>query len=187
MFALLFIPISAICQKSNAKDSLFKRNTIYIEAFGQGFNSSLSVDHLFSINKKVKTSFTTGLIIVPKSEGFYDGSYYGVALSYNFLFGKGSHKLELGIGLTHLSGEGNIWNDLYTFSYLIPKIGYRFQKNMGGIFFRATFTPMFALINTYDFAHIYHSRQIQYFTNVLNLGSPVFLWGGLSIGWTFKK
>src|SRR5674476_733320 len=100
-----FIPIIAICQNSNVSDTLMKKNTIYIEAFGQGFNSSLSIDHLIFTDKKIQTSLTTGLIIVPTSEGFGDGSYYGIALSYNFIFGRRNSKLEMGFGFTHLSGD----------------------------------------------------------------------------------
>ncbi|MFH1004871.1 MAG: hypothetical protein V1781_05185 [Bacteroidota bacterium] len=183
-FIFLFISIATIGQESKLRDTLIKRNTIYAEAFGQGLNSSLSFDRLYHLNKKIKTSFTAGIVIVPIAEGFGDGSYFGVPVSYNFIFYKKSHHIEIGLGFTILGGK-DIFNWSYYYSYFTPKIGYRFQRHQGGLFFRATLTPMIAFINAYFEKDNY--RNFEYFTNVVNIDYPIFPWAGLSIGYTLKK
>jgi hypothetical protein len=119
--------------------------------------------------------------------GFGDGIYYGIPISYNWIFGKKSHHLEVGIGLTSLivNPNSNMVSDFYT--YLTPKIGYRYQRPNGGLFLRATVTPMIDILNvrTYTFGNE-KSRNFSSFNNVVGLGYAVFPWPGLSIGYTFK-
>lgn len=163
------------------------RNTIYAEAFGQGFCYSLNYDRLFNTENRFKNSFTAGFVYVPESMGFGDGIYLGIPVSYNWLLGKKSHHFEMGIGLTSLlvNPNSNLGTDSYT--YLTPKIGYRFQRPNGGLFFRATVTPMIAILNvsTFNFGAEKY-RQFSSFKNVLGLGYAAFPWPGLSMGYTFK-
>ncbi|AEA43464.1 hypothetical protein [Fluviicola taffensis] len=171
---------------------LKNKHTIYAEVFGQGFSGSLNYDLLFNSEKKWKRSLTVGIIAVPRSFGFGDGAYIGLPVSYNWLFGNKRSHLELGIGLTTQIGEDYIFgSDQRRFSriytYLTPKIGYRFQPYKTGIFFRATLTPHVSLVNT-DFSVRNGSLTTgsSFFNNFMNLGYRAFPWFGVSLGYTFK-
>lgn len=172
------------------------KHTVYAELFGQGFSGSLNYDLLFNSNRKWKRSFTIGLVAVPRSAGFGDGAYLGVPVSYNWLYGKKRSFLELGIGLTTQTIDdykftGDAWESksLFTsiYTYATPKLGYRFQPYKSGLFFRATLTPHIALVNTnWNTRNGALFTSNEFFRNVVNIGSPVLPWFGVSVGYTFK-
>ena len=192
---------------SNSQDidtsKIFHRNTIYLEALGQGLYNSVSFDRLYKIDHKVKTSISAGLTIIPSSGLFV----VATPISYNYLIGQNKHHLELGLGFTPMfirSGnitasysDGNSNNVTFTgsqnmfFSFFTPKISYRYQRPEGGFFFRLTFTPPIAGINIYGNTkgqgQSMSDSYNEFFTSAAFFGSPVFPWGGLSIGWTLKK
>jgi hypothetical protein len=196
---------------STAQDTLpsptVKRNTVYVEAFGQGIYNSLSYDRLYRTNHKIKTSVNAGITLVPITD------YFVVAtpVAYNFLFGKKSHHLELGLGFTAMYTKAKLdWSrivfddfsdqspssllDYYRgYSYYIsPKIGYRFQQAKGGFFMVVNFTPSIStkyyrndISNLLDFKlnSIYTNKfQYNFFPTVQNYKTPSF---GLSLGYTF--
>lgn len=196
-----------LCVMGQVNDSEIKRNTVYIEAFGQGLYNSLSFDRLGNIDKKVKTSFSAGITLIPSSEL----SVFAIPVSYNYLFGQGNHHLELGLGFTpmYLKSSGIHASIGYTdangvaqydefigytnefYSFFTPKVGYRYQKPDGGIFFRATFTPPVAGFNR--IGSIQGGKVIvemepynEIFSSAAFFGRKVFPWAGLSIGWTIK-
>lgn len=168
------------------------KHTVYAELFGQGFSGSLNYDLFFNSDKKWKRSLTVGIIAVPRSFGFGDGAYFGVPVSYNWLFGAKRNFLELGIGLTTQVGEDSSLessqkklSNMYT--YFTPKIGYRFQPYKSGLFFRATLTPHVALVNTNFSARNGNlMTSSSFFQNFMNLGHKAFPWFGVSLGYTFK-
>ncbi|WP_199851582.1 hypothetical protein [Brumimicrobium mesophilum] len=176
----------SIGQVNSTKDN-FERNTIYAEAFGQGFCWSLNYDRLFNTEKRFMNSFTAGLVYVPQPIDFGDGIYYGIPVSYNWLLGKKSHHLELGIGLTSLLVNPHSNKKSSFYAYLTPKIGYRFQRLQGGLFFRATLTPMIDIlsVSTSNLGNV-KNRSFSTLSNVAGLGFAAFPWPGLSIGYTFK-
>lgn len=165
-----------------------EKNTIYAEAFGQGLCWSMNYDRLLNTDKKVFNSFTVGVVYVPKQIQFGDGSYFGVPVSYNWLFGKKSHHLELGVGITGLASKSDYGsttiNNFYT--YLTPKIGYRFQRPQGGFFLKVTATPMIDLVSFRSQGANGSMRISSLFSDVAGLGYPAFPWPGFSIGYTFK-
>ncbi|MDI1354965.1 MAG: hypothetical protein PSX36_08605 [bacterium] len=193
--------------QENIKSLEIKRNSIYFEVFGQGLYNSFSFDRLYNIDKKIKTSFTAGLTIIPHPELFV----LAAPISYNFIFGQKNHHVEFGIGFTAMylrqgrisASEGYIDNNgiLQTndfvghsndfYSFFTPKVGYRFQKSAGGIFFRATLTPPIAGVNKIGGVKggKYNSdwSYTEYFTGAAFFGYRAFPWAGLSIGWTLKK
>ncbi|MCX6350732.1 MAG: hypothetical protein NTX03_02600 [Bacteroidetes bacterium] len=203
-FVLLTSPYVATSQ-TETTNTTPQRNTIYAEAFGQGLLNSFNYDRLYRLDKKVKNSFSAGLTLVPHQENFV----LGLPIAYNFIFGEGSNHLELGLGFTVLysrhrdevyekvTDTGNLThtysykgaaNDWY--SYITPKIGYRFQSPEGGLFLRATFTPMIAGINrlgTYEGSHIYTESTYEYFTHAAFFLQRVAPWVGVSLGYTLKK
>ena len=186
-----------------------KRNSIYIEAFGQGLYNSISFDRLYHTDKKIKTSFNCGLTIIPSSELFV----LATPIAYNFLFGQKNHHLELGLGFTAmyirrgkitvgrgLTENGVTYQEEFIghenayFTYFTPKLGYRFQKPAGGFFFRFTFTPPIAGINRYGGTKggIYDDKMDNSYTEYFKSaaffeGFKIIPWGGISFGWTLKK
>lgn len=173
------------------------KHTVYAEIFGQGFSGSLNYDLLFNSSGNWKRSFTIGAVVVPKSFGFGDGAYLGVPVSYNWLYGKKRSFLELGIGLTTqavddrafagngIDGSKQAFSSLYT--YITPKLGYRFQPYKSGLFFRATLTPHIALVNTnWSTRGGSLTTGSYFFNNVINIGNRAIPWFGFSLGYTFK-
>ena len=175
--------------------SLPKRNSIYIEAFGQGLLNSISYDRLYRSSKKIKSSVTAGVTIMP-SIGISD-FYMGGQLSYGFLYTIKNHHIELGLGLNFLMDQvengvdylGEEGVETNYFLYFTPKLGYRFQRKQGGIFFRVTFTPLIAFINRVGAISVGNELVVnprtEIFSNVVSFGNKVFPWGGVSIGYTF--
>lgn len=187
---LLFILILAFSLQSFAQQKStnfpIERNTIYAEAFGQGFCYSLNYDRLFNVDKKVFNSFTVGMTYAPKKLEFGDGSYFGIPVSYNWLFGEKSHHLELGVGFTGMLVNSRYNNNSSTFyTYLTPKIGYRFQRPQGGLFLKVTATPMIDLVS-FRKQEGGPIRLNSAFSDVAGLGYRAFPWPGFSIGYTFK-
>ncbi len=194
--------------QAESKAVLPKRNTVYFEVFGQGLYNSFSYDRLYRLDKKVKTSFTAGLTLIPARELFV----LGAPVSYNFIFGQKNHHLELGLGFTLMylregrvnASEGytdqNGVNQTYNYlghsnnfySFFTPKIGYRFQKPTGGFFMRVALTPPIAGINRlggmkggkYDTGDW---TETQYFSSAAFFESyKIFPWAGISFGYTLK-
>ena len=186
-------------------DTVLRRNTIYADWFGQSVFYSLNYDRLIRVNKKVKRSFSIGL-------GFWPSEWISVMasvpISYNFVFGNKNGHLELGFGLTMFTKEEyrntyiDVYDNHYDYSYVVrrdynllifSKIGYRYQKVRGGIFFRAYFSPMA------NFLHI--ARPIKFkerpefnIPASYSVFYPIFYdpdlrvvpWAGVSFGYSFN-
>ncbi len=169
----LFLGQRFLYGQADTSSIKIKRNTIYVEAFGQGILNSLSFDRLYHINRRVKTSFTAGVMLDPAN------LRWGIPVSYNWLFGKKKSHLELGVGLTY-------WTEKYVndivdyYTYVTPKIGYRFQRPKGGLFFRITFTPPIGLIHSEKW-----ENKMGYYDHENPIGGLIFPWGGISLGYTF--
>lgn len=75
------------------------------------------------------------------------------------------------------------------YSFITPMIGYRFQRPKGGIFFRATFTPMVAFINRIEnnVGPLHSSPYYEHFSNVSGTGNKIIPWSGLGVGYTFGR
>lgn len=197
-----------------AQDTLYleKRapHTIYVEAFGQGLYDAISYDRLIVQGPKYLTSVSAGLTVLPTKDLFVAG----VPLSYNWLIGKRNHFFELGLGLTFMYlVEGNVHfsatnsdsnGNLITietvgyiphfYSYLTPKIGYRYQPKNGGFFARATLTPAVAMVNYDGMLVEYGSYQkyssfsgFTFFQEAAIFPFRVFPWAGISFGYTFNN
>jgi hypothetical protein len=187
------------------KPVTIKRTTVYFEALGQGLYNTLGVDKLYNVDRRVKTSFSKGITIIPHPELLV----LGLPLSYNYIFGQKNHHLETGIGFTimylrsgrinaqenYYDDNGN-WqhnefkghqNDWYT--YFTPRLSYRFQKPEGGFFWRLSFTPPVAGINHLGGirgGHYKWGGHNEYFTSAAFFGSRIYPWAGISIGYTLK-
>lgn len=206
---LLFISITLGQLTSFSQDTLvispIAKNTIYLEAFGQGLYNSLAYDRILFPEFRVKHSATIGLTFIPPISYI---QVVGLPVSYNFIFGQKNHHLELGVGFTSMIfKELGIQTGYYTtdpmgnltlvteevdqinlFFYMTPKIGYRFQKPTGGFFFRATLTPPVAGINIWNYQSsgtFQSGSYTEIFRNAAFFEGRIFPWAGLSFGYSF--
>ena len=186
-----------------------KLNTVYLEAFGQGLYYSINYDRLLMAKHRFPASVSAGVTVLPISYL----SVIATPVSFNGLIGKGSHHLELGIGLTPMylrekdvtvghsvsDAQGNVIEtveyEAYSnnfFLYLTPRIGYRFQRPRGGFFGKLTFTPPIGLISHWGVMKHHETGEprgfggrTNYFREAAFFGTPVMPWAGISFGWTF--
>ena len=87
---------------------------------------------------------------------------YFIPVSFNYYAGEGNSKLELGAGMTFVTGTVDWFGMKESGSIVVGNfnIGYRYQPVDGGFFFRIGFTPQFTF-------------------------EGIQAWGGLGIGATF--
>ncbi|MDD2982586.1 MAG: hypothetical protein PHQ74_04280 [Crocinitomicaceae bacterium] len=186
--SLLIFSFTTLFGQAKSRPDDIEKNTIYAEAFGQGFAWSLNYDRIFNTDKTFMNSVTAGFVFVPDVVEFGDGTYLGIPVSYNWILGKKSHHLELGVGLTAMYVNSYAsYNDQFLYLYASPKISYRFQRPQGGLFFRASATAMIDLLTVSNSNHLGFSRfSISTLSDVVGIGYPVFPWPGVSVGYTFK-
>ena len=175
---ILFFLFSDICAQEIKVATLARRNTIFLEVGGQSLYASVSYDRIFRLDKKIKTSITCGLAMLP-AKGYF---FVSAPISFNFIFGQKNHHLELGPGLTFLSESYN--NRNYSLIYFSPKIAYRFQRPTGGLFVRFSFVPTMLGVEHYSISRstdLYHNSIIYNPDN-----DSLNWWFGLGVGWTFN-
>lgn len=131
------------------------KNSIYTEFFGSAvYLYNISYDRIVFAKEKNKVSLALGAQYLPSIDSPSD---YRLSVSPQINYFRGiKHHFETGIGVAVDFNNGD---------FIIPiRIGYRFQKPEGGMFYKIGITPLY--VN--DF-----------------LGSPAVIpWGGLAIGWT---
>jgi hypothetical protein len=175
--------------QESAKKIEPKKNSFYMDVLGQTKYISFSYDRLLQTNKKINTSVSGGITLLPISRYFVLGTHG----SYNFLFGAKSHKFEMGLGLTYLYEsiyKSNDWIDYgYNYKmiktnyfYFTPKIAYRFQKNTGGIFFKFVLTPVSTGISVLDSKSSFYFDYPHQNPFRVNWNNRL----GISVGYTFK-
>lgn len=95
--------------------------------------------------------------------GYYSGSriqFTGIPIGINMITGTKKHHLELGLGASYIKGIENMqipagtygnpqeWSQQSEGIYLVPSVGYRFDKLTGGLILKVYYSP---LITIYDF------------------------------------
>ncbi len=116
----------------------FVRNTFYLEGASRGALYSINYDRVFHKGAKISTSYRAGLSVLKDA--------IAAPIGINFFTGQNASHLELGLTLVPYIEKYN-----YLFSgknesdkqlYIIPAIGYRYQKATRGFFFKANVSPM---------------------------------------------
>jgi len=155
-------------------DTLFKRikkHTIFLELGGQGGFYSIGYDHIYQTDAKLKKSFSIGLSVSPLPTELVSvpAMMYCVPLSINAVRFR---YFEYGIGITpsvlqrtYTQFGSNSEYQLSPMFFITPKMGFRYQKDNGGLFFRVSVIPM-----------------IHLGTDYFNRITP---WAGLSFGRSF--
>ena len=146
------------------------KSSVYLEVGGVAGLWSLNYDwELREINENLQLLGRAGLGIYSEfnGAGFSDVI---IPVSSMFLWGKSTHRVEVGGGITYYNWTFRdvLMQDGFSrktdlLGHLI--IGYRFQKLKGGLMFRVTYTPIIITDSNKLFEH----------------------WAGGSIGYTFKS
>lgn len=134
-------------------------NTVYIELFGNaGYLYNLTYDRIVFTKGKSNISTGLGAQFFPSSDLASD-HIISLSPQVNYFYGH-KHYFETGIGVTY---------DFVSYDMVLPiRIGYRYQKPDGGLFFKVALTPL--LTKSYP---------------IFGENLTAIPWGGLSVGWTF--
>lgn len=170
-FWLLLIVMSRLSMSSYAQNAIeqIKRSSIFLDFTNQGPCYSVNFDRIFSDHKKNNFAYRVGL-------HFFDQNF-GLPLGISMLTGLSNHHAEFSLTLipfiknfNYLFKEGNLSDKQL---YIVPGIGYRFQKPDGGILVKGLVSPMIFLDPPSD--------------NFWNMDPKINPALNLGIGWTFRK
>jgi hypothetical protein len=175
-FFFLFLLLTPYIGRSQEKEG--PRNTVYAEILGNAAGLSINYDRVVLKKEKIALSICIGAGFVPSNainkllnNNATKKNYlpYGFPISCNLIYGKNNHHLETGVGLTYqqgMYGEGLKYSQTI---FAVVRLGYRYQKENGGLFWKIGFTPF---IPIKEFGTI----SVPY----------VFLpFGGIALGYTF--
>ncbi len=157
MFKIYFIIIALFfsLQNSFAQTEPIRKNVLYLELAGSGLLYSFNYDRLLVVDRTLRFSTTLSTWFIPAIESMSDFNYMvGTSLGFNTLLGTKKHFAELGINLAYMSMQDIDDNNFYTF-YLPIRMGYRYQKNEGGLFYRVSFMPIIPIIQDQDVQILY--------------------------------
>jgi|BioPla2DNA2_1021312.scaffolds.fasta_scaffold04251_5 hypothetical protein len=160
-------------------------HTMYAEAFGNAFLGMYSIgyDYTLKLQEKHKLSFKCGFGYLPefdKENNKFKFNVFNLPITpeISYLYGT-KHHLELGVGVTYKSNFATYRGGFYSssFDWFLPfRIGYRFQKDNGGLFLKAAATPLIWFMNHQDTED-----------SEPELWKEFIPWGGAAIGYTFKS
>ena len=153
------------------------RNSLYVELGGNGGLYTINYDRILHRGEWFHTSARAGVYY-----NWWGGGRLGIPLEVNGLFGRKEHFLEMGVSFVYSHGFEPVVHkadpavpsseDIYhNFADLraIGRLGYRYQKPEGGLFFRAAYTP-----NTFVWS-----------ATPGGLFSGAWHWFGISVGKSF--
>ncbi|MBN2667857.1 MAG: hypothetical protein JXR60_01400 [Bacteroidales bacterium] len=167
-FSIVF-SIGILFNSLYGQETEIKKNTVSLEIAGTGLFYSFHYDRYIMLKDNFRLSAEAGIMYIPRIENFSDFTYIiGSNLALNLLWGKSKHYAELGFSYSYIDMLDYDSNHFSTF-YNPLRIGYRYQKDTGGLFFRVSFMPIFA---------IYQDPDVEILYSV----TPHF---GLSIGYSF--
>ena len=154
---------------SFSQNKFVKKNSVSLELAGTGLFYSINYDRLILIDKNIRFSVTTGFWYIPQINRVSDfQTFMGGTIGFNTIFGKQTHFGELGFGFSYINMRQEN-GTMYHTTYLPIRIGYRYQKDDGGLFLRASFMPIFENYQHFD-------------VKVLAVITPYF---ALAIGYSF--
>jgi len=169
---LIFLACSIHAQKKN-KPQLYRKNTLFIEILGNSATFTLNYDRLLIQSKGYKIAGRIGYSVLP---GVLEITSIPFEISI-LVSDRGNHHLEIGSGLSYIKGleKGDI---IYDFTgsrhfdseslYLPFRIGYRYQRLRGRLFFKAGIVPM---VGIYEFEKEFNRKS--------------YVWLGGAIGYSF--
>ena len=172
VFCLSFILLNDNCFAQNSIDTLkaekkpIGQHTIYAEGLGSAYWYSIGYDYTLKLKEKHKLSFNFGVNYI-----------FEMALvpQISYLYGK-KHHLELGVGAAYMMCISDPL--YYTGRWWIPfRIGYRYQRENGGFYFKIAYMPGFS------FERHYEGEDVV----IPIVRDFILYWGGVAFGYTFKN
>jgi hypothetical protein len=138
---LLFLLIACICGfVCQAQPAGYKKNTFFGKYSLDGPVYAVNYDRIIARPANVAYTATLGFSVL--------NNKIAVPVGFNLFTGKSDHHPEFGITLTpevehktYSSGETDNDKKIYVF----PALGYRYQRNQGGLFMRAAAGPLITL------------------------------------------
>lgn len=138
VFSLFIILFTGSVEFVFSQDKTSAKNVVYVEGATRGPVYSINYDRIFRQGEKLAYSFRAGFSIYDNTVSFPVG--------VNFITGLHEHHAEFSLSViphidydVHLIGGNNTESDKYIF--VNPAIGYRYQKQEGGIFLKAAIGP----------------------------------------------
>jgi hypothetical protein len=161
MFTLFLLAIMARPSFAQESEDALSKNSLYLELGGNALVYSINYDRILSNAFSVRGGIGYYSLEDDLEGGDNSVSLAAFPLTLNYLLGSGSSRLELGAGLVILTGSADLGGVSTSNASVIgtATFAYRYQKPMGGIFFKAGFTPFIS-------------------------GGSFIPWFGLSVGYT---
>ena len=135
------------------------KNTVYFEMLGNSIGYSLNYDRLLISSEKFKTAGRIGLSYFPPVIPPEHFIVMPIEISELILLGRKKHYFEIGAGLTlnyqlyqgnNNSYFGNDYINRSLKTIAVFRLGYRYQKENGGFFWKAGLTPLYEITNNND-------------------------------------
>ena len=158
IFLFSFV-LNAFGQSDSAETKINARNSVFIEILGSaGYLYNITYDRVVYSRKQNHISTGLGIQYLPSSDLSAD-DIFSISPQINYFRGT-KHHFETGLAVAYDFNSGDL---------AIPiRIGYRFQKPDGGLFYKVGLTPL--LTKSYP---------------ILGEGVSLVPWGGFAIGWTY--
>jgi hypothetical protein len=117
------------------------KHTLFIELSSKGPSHSLNYDRAFYKRNNTRFTYRAGLHISKKG--------IGIPLSISLLKGKQRHFAEASLAITpYVKQYRSLFSSTDSsdkYIYILPAVGYRFQKQKGGAFFKVLAGPLILL------------------------------------------
>lgn len=124
-----------------SQDNDFKRNTIYTGFANEGAIYSVNYDRIFIQKAKFVLSYRIGFSVLEDA--------VAMPVGINLITGKGNSHAEFSLTvMPYVDKYKSMFKDddlSDKYIYLVPGVGYRFQKPQGGFFFKVFCSPTFFL------------------------------------------
>lgn len=154
LFYIIILLISINCKAKSQLDTTYiTQNLVYIEIGGIGGYGSLNYERIIPVKEKLKIGMRIGLSTYNVTD--YTTKFNPdiiIPLAINGLYGN-NHKLVLGFGQTIsniVQANHSNWKpERKTNLYTNFTIGYRYQKDSGGIFVSCNYTPIIEFYDSY--------------------------------------
>ncbi|MEB2781087.1 hypothetical protein U3A58_11845 [Algoriphagus sp. C2-6-M1] len=178
----LFAQVEKETKTESSAEIFTAKHAIYGELVGTSTGYAINYGFIFHQKQKLKYSASAGFSmryqneIVRSFSGFWIPSF---STEISALWGKSKGHLEFGTGFVAYRDKQFIFDEdfprnirvrQYWGKTIVPRIGYRYQKPHGGLFFRAAYTPWIEFNN------------IEGTEDKVNF-QPFGI--GLSLGWSF--
>lgn len=138
---ILLVFLLIVFSKLALAQEMPPKHTFYAELAFRGPVYSINYDRVFKQEEKFAFSYRLGFSITKEA--------LALPLGFNVFTGKNSAHLELSLSVVPYIEQYETFlskNDHSdTFIYLIPGLGYRYQKPSGGLFFKVVLSPLILL------------------------------------------